>query len=314
MQSNRSKFSLILNPIELTPVSGFLAMGNFDGVHLGHQLLLEEANKRGNVSVLTYEPHPLISLHKTEKPFLLSTVDEKIFLLEKHGVKDIVFLNFGTQISRMSAEDFVKSIIKKMLNPIGVIIGFDHHFGNDRQGNAEFLKKMGKILGFEVIIFPEVKINDKSVKSSEIRKLLKAGDMKSVYKMLQHPYLIEGKVVRGDGVGVSLGYPTANIQLDSEYKLLPREGLYSSIVEVDGNEFPAMLYIGSSPTFGINCVKVEIHIMGFSGRIYGERIRCFVYSLIREKKFFASRESLKENIKSSEEEILRSLKEVSKWK
>jgi riboflavin kinase/FMN adenylyltransferase len=314
MQSNQSKFSLIYNLDELPSVSGFLAMGNFDGVHLGHQLLIEEGNKKGDLAVLTYEPHPLISLNKTKEPFLLTSASEKIFLLERYLVKRIIFLNFNSRIFQMSAEDFVEIIIKEKINPRGVITGFDHRFGKDRKGGSEFLKKMGEKLGFQVIIFPEVKINNRPLKSSEVRKLLKRGEMERVYKMLQHPYLIEGKVVKGDGVGGTLGYPTANIQLDSEYKLLPGEGLYSSIIEIKGDEFPAMLYIGSSPTFGINYVKIEVHIMGFSGQIYGEKIKCFVYSLIRKKKFFSSTQSLKENIKRSEEETLRSLKEVSKWK
>jgi len=310
MQYNQSKSSLINSLEELPPVSGFLAMGNFDGVHLGHQLLIDEGNKKGDVSVLTYEPHPLISLGKINQPFLLTTISEKFFFLEKYHVKEIIFLNFDSEISEMSAESFAEVIIKEKINPIG----FDHCFGKDRKGNAEFLKKMGAKFGFEVIIIPEVKVNDNSVKSSKARKLLMVGDMDGVYKMLGHPYLIEGKVVKGDGLGSSLGYPTANIKLDSDYKLVPCEGLYSSIVEVGGDEFPAMLYIGSSPTFGIDCVKIEVHIMGFSGNVYGEKIKCFVYSLIRNKKFFSSEQSLKENIKKSEEETLRSLKEVSKWK
>ena len=313
MRFNQSKFSLINSLEELPSVSGFLAMGNFDGVHLGHQLLIEEGNKKGDVSVLTYEPHPLISLKKTSDPFLLTTLSEKVFLLEKYSVKKVVFLNFNSGVSRISAEKFVE-IIKEKMNPIGVIIGFDHRFGKDREGNSNLLKKMGERLGFEVIIFPEVKINNKPVKSSQTRKLLKIGDMDGVYKMLKHPYLIEGRVVQGDGVGGTLGYPTANIQLDSNYKLLPCEGLYSSIVEIKGDEFPAMLYIGSSPTLGIDYVKIEVHIMGFSGDIYGEKIKCFVYTLIRKKRFFSSKQLLKEDIKKSEEETLRSLKEVSKWK
>ncbi|MBN1695682.1 bifunctional riboflavin kinase/FAD synthetase [candidate division WOR-3 bacterium] len=314
MQSNQSKFSLIHNLNELPSVSGFLAMGNFDGVHLGHQLLIEEGNNKGDVSVLTYEPHPLISLDKISEPFLLTTISEKIFLLERYSVKKIVFLNFDSAVAQMSAENFVDIIIKKKMNPSRVIIGFDHRFGKDREGNSDFLKSMGEKLGFEVTIFPEVKIDNEPVKSSTVRKLLKIGDMDGVYKLLRHPYLIEGKVVKGDGVGGSLGYPTANIQLDSNYKLLPCEGLYSSIVEIKGEEFPAMLYIGSSPTLGIDYVKIEIHIMGFSEDIYGEKIKCFVYSLIRKKKFFSSKQSLREDIKKSEEETLRSLKEVSKWK
>ncbi len=314
MQSNQSKFSLIHNLDELPSVSGFLAMGNFDGVHLGHQLLIEEGNNKGDVSVLTYEPHPLISLDRASEPFLLTTISEKIFLLERYSVKKIVFLNFNSEVAQMSADNFVDIIIKKKVNPSRVIIGFDHRFGKDREGNSDFLKRMGEKLGFEVTVFPEVKIDNKPVKSSTVRKLLKMGDMDGAYKMLRHPYLIEGKVVKGDGVGGSLGYPTANIQLDSNYKLLPCEGLYSSIVEIKGEEFPAMLYIGSSPTLGIDYVKIEVHIMGFSRDIYGEKIKCFVYSLIRKKKFFSSKQSLREDIKKSEEETLRSLKEVSKWK
>jgi riboflavin kinase/FMN adenylyltransferase len=312
MQFSQSKCSIISNPDELPAVSGFLAIGNFDGVHFGHQLLIEEGNKKGSVSILTYEPHPLIALNKKNKPFLLTTLNEKIFLLEKYSVKKIIVLKFNYKILQMPPEAFAK-VIKEKVNPDGVIIGFDHHFGRDRKGNSEFLKKMGEKFGFEVDVFPEIKIDNKPVKSSEIRKLLKKGEMDSVYKMLRHPYLMEGRVVKGDGIGSTLGYPTANVELDSDYKLLPCEGLYSSIAEVKGEEFPAMLYIGSSPTFGINYVKIEIHIMGFSEYIYGEKIKCFVYSLIRKKRFFASELSLKENIIMSEKETLKSLKEVYKW-
>jgi len=313
MRCNQSKYSVINNLDELARISGFLAMGNFDGVHLGHQQLIKEGSKRGDVLVLTYEPHPLIALNKTQGPFLLTTLSEKISLLDDFSVKKIIVLNFDSEIVQMSPEDFIEIIIKERLNPDGVIIGFDHHFGKDRKGGADFLKKMGEKLGFEVIVFPEVKINNKKVKSSEIRKLLKTEKMDSVYKMLGHPYLIEGKVIKGDGVGSSLGYPTANIQLDSDYKLLPGEGLYASIVGVLDEKFPAMLYIGSSPTFGINDVKIEVHIMGFSEEIYGEKIKCYVYSLIRKKKFFSSKKFLKESIGRSKEETLKNLKEVYKW-
>ena len=288
-------------------------MGNFDGVHLGHQKLIEEGSKRKDISVLTYEPHPLVSLGKVQEPFLLSALSEKISLLEHYSVKEVIVLDFDSEIFQMSPETFIEIVIKEKIKPEGVIIGFDHHFGKDGRGNAELLKRMGDKFGFDVIIFPEVKVDNKAVKSSEIRKFLKKGDIDNVYKFSGHPYLIEGTVVRGDGMGRSLGYPTANIQLDSEYKLLPDEGLYSSIVEINDEEFPAMLYIGSSPTFGISKIKIEVHVMGFRGHIYGERIKCFVYSLIRKKKFFSSEKSLKENIGRSKEETLKSLKEVYKW-
>lgn len=313
MQFNRLKYSIIHKLEELSQISGFLAMGNFDGVHLGHQRLIEEGSKKGDISVLTYNPHPLISLNKVDEPFLLTTLEEKLFLLENYSVKEVIVLDFNSDIFRMSPEVFIKSVIKERISPDGVIVGFDHHFGKNRKGDAKFLKEMGGKLDFEVTIFPEVKIKNQPVKSSKIRKLLIEGKMDDVQEMLKHPYLLEGKVVRGDGVGSSLGYPTANIELDSKYKLVPPEGLYSSIVEIDKKKFPAMLYIGSSPTLGIDYVKIEIHIMGFSGILYGKSIRCFVYSLIREKKFFSSTESLKESLSKSEKEVLNNLKEVFKW-
>lgn len=313
MRFNQLRYSIINKLDKLPSVSGFLAMGNFDGVHFGHQQLIKEGIKRKDVSVLTYEPHPLVSLGKVKEPFLLSTLSEKISLLEHYSVKDVIVLNFDSEIFQMSPEAFIEIVIKEKMNPQGVIIGFDHYFGKDRKGDAKLLKKMGAKLGFDVIIFPEVKINNRAVKSSEIRKFLRKGELDNVFKFSGHPYLIEGTVIKGDGMGRSLGYPTANIQLDSKYKMLPDEGLYSSIVEINDEEFPAMLYIGSSPTFGISEIKIEIHIMGFSGHIYGEKIKCFVYSLIRKKKFFSSEESLKENIGRSKEETLKRLKEVYKW-
>ncbi len=313
MQSNQLKYSVVNNLDELNTISGFLVMGNFDGVHLGHQRLIEEGSKRENVSILTYEPHPLVYFKKIQGPFLLTTLNEKISLLRNYSVEKIIVLNFNSEIFKMPPEVFVQKVIVEKMKPDGVIIGFDHHFGKDRKGNAMFLKEIGEKSGFDVVVFPEVKVDNRPVKSSEIRKSLKSGRIDFANKMLGHPYLIEGKVIKGDGLGASLGYPTANIDILSDYKLLPIEGLYSSIVEVNGETFPAMLYIGSSPTLGINHIKVEVHIMGFSKDIYGEEIKCFVYSLIRNKKVFSSEQSLKENIGRSKEETLKSLKEVYKW-
>ncbi|MEO0293817.1 MAG: bifunctional riboflavin kinase/FAD synthetase [candidate division WOR-3 bacterium] len=313
MQSNLLEYSVIEDLNKLPQVSGFLAMGNFDGVHLGHQVLIKKGKEEGDISVLTYDPHPFIRINEIKEPFLLTTIREKIFFLKKYLVKEVIILRFSPEISQMCPEDFLKSIIKERMNPKGIIIGFDHHFGKGKKGDSEFLKKIGEDLGLRVFVVPPVRIGNKVVKSSKIREFLRKGKMKSACEMLGHPYLIEGKVTKGDEVGRTLGYPTANLEIDSEYKLLPLEGVYSSIVELGEENFPAMVYIGSSPTLGINRLKVEAHIFGFSKDIYGERIRCFLYSLIRKKEFFSSEGSLRESIKKTEEETLKNLKEVYKW-
>ena len=310
MQFNQSKSFTTISWEKLAPSTEILVMGNFDGVHLGHKNLLNEANKLGNVTILTYSPHPAIALGRIKNPFILTTDFEKNFLLKELSVKNIIFLNFDEDVSKMKPEDFAKKIIKKKLNPEKVIVGYDHHFGKDRKGNTDCLKTLGKHLGFEVIVFKEVRIDGEVVKSSVIRELIHEGEFKLVRKLLGHPYSISGTVIKGNGLGGELGYPTANIELDSDYKLLPPNGVYSSIVKVKDKDYPAMLYIGSSPTHKIYEKKIELHLIDFDENLYHERIVCDVYSFIRKEQHFSSRELLKESINKNKIEVIKNLKEV----
>lgn len=312
MLFSQSESSITLNWHDLSPVPGFVAMGNFDGVHLGHKSLIAEAKRHGEVTILTYTPHPAIALGRISRPFLIVTDREKESLLSDLCVKRVIFLEFDSEISKMLPDEFARIIIKECLNPDGVIVGYDHHFGRGRTGTSDYLEKEGENLGFKVIVHPEVRIDGEVVKSTVIRELIREGEMELVNKLLSHPYSISGAVVKGYGLGEELGYPTANIKLDSEYKLLPPDGVYSSIARIKEGEFPAMLYIGRSPTQGINERRVELHLIDFSGNLYEERIECDVYSFIRKEEQFPSKKSLKECIKRNKREVLKSLKEVYK--
>jgi riboflavin kinase/FMN adenylyltransferase len=310
MQFNQSKSSTISSWKKLSPSTEILAMGNFDGVHTGHKNLLNKAKKLGNVTILTYSPHPAIALGRIKNPFLLTTDFEKKILLIGLSVKNIIFLNFDEDVSKMKPENFAKKIIKEKLNPKKVIVGYDHHFGKDRKGDTAYLKTLGKRFGFEVIVFEEVRIEGEVVKSSVIRELIHEGEFKLVKKLLGHPYSISGTVIKGDGLGGELGYPTANLKLDSDYKLLPPNGVYSSIVKMKDKDYPAMLYIGSSPTHKIYEKKIELHLIDFDKNLYEKRIVCDVYSFIRKEQHFSSRELLKESINKNKKEVMKNLKEV----
>lgn len=312
MQFSLLRSYTVHNWRDLSPISGLLAMGNFDGVHLGHRSLIQEAKKQGEVTILTYSPHPAIALGRVKSSFLLTTDTEKQSLLNSLSVKNIIFINFNLEVSNMLPDTFAKEVIKERLNPDRVIIGYDHHFGKGRKGTPDYLQSLGESLGFEVIVYPEVRVNGEAVKSTVIRELIHEGEMEVVPKLLGCTYSISGMVSKGHGLGEELGYPTANIKLDTEYKLLPPNGVYSSIVRIKQGDFPAMLYIGSSPTHGIEERKIELHLIDFTGDLYEQRIECDVYSFIRKVKCFSSKELLKESIKRNKEEVMKTLKEVYK--
>lgn len=311
MQFNQLKYSTVLDWKKLKPVQGFVAMGNFDGVHLAHKKLLS-LKEKNRISVLTFTPHPAIAMNRIDKDFLITTDYEKELFLKKLGIDNIVFLKFTEELSRMSALEFSKRVLKEKLSPEGVIVGYDHHFGKNREGTPEFLKENSESLGMEIIIKSEVRVNGESVSSTIIRELLREGKMKAVNKLLGHPYIVSGKVVEGGGLGRNLGYPTANIKPHSDYKLLPPNGVYSAVSGIDNKEYPTMLYIGKSPTYGENDTKIELHLLGFEGNLYSRVITANIYSYIREDKKFESQEELIQEINNDKKIIIDDLKEVTK--
>ena len=299
-----------------------VTVGSFDGVHSGHRLLLQRVvdlatqNKLRSV-VLTFWPHPRYVLSpKNETPLLLNTLDEKITLLKQSGVDDVLVFPFDETLSKMSASDFIKDIIIGKLNARHLVVGQDHHFGNGRGGNVhqlpEFVSKND--LYVDVV---DLKKLDRKISSSEIRNFLLCGNLILANEMLGYEYMITGKVIDGRRIGRTIGFPTANIETP-EYKLLPKEGVYS--VKVKSLNKLGMLYIGKRPVFkqenpyptlptgtGVTSesLHVEVNIFDFDQQIYGQVITIVLTHYIRDNTTFENVEQLATQLNRDKQNIIR---------
>ena len=279
--------------------------GIFDGVHRGHQAileyLLERAAKRGGRSVvLTFDPHPREVIGDGSVP-LLMTIEERAASIDAMGVDRFVILPFTKALSRLSAEEFVEDILIRRIGLREIVIGPGHAFGRDRKGNAELLEALGKRRGFSVDVIPPRIVGEHVVSSSAIRQLLEEdGDVAAAKTMLGRPYGFAGTVVRGEGRGRALGFPTANVVVEDPRKVMPALGVY--VVQVlrdaspSGKALPGMMNIGHSPTFGGVQRTIEVHIPGFRGNLYGERLRMEFVLRMRDERRFASKTELAEQL------------------
>lgn len=278
-----------------------LTIGTFDGVHIGHQKILSRLREvadsiTGEVTLLTFHPHPRLVLYPEQKDLqLLNTLEEKKSLLEKYGVDNLVLMPFTHEFSRLSYDDFVKQVIVDGIHAEVVVIGYDHHFGHNREGGLKQLQMLSGLYNFKVEEIPEQDINYAAVSSTRVRKALLAGDVKSANELLGHPYSITGKVVEGNKIGREMGFPTANIQTE-EHKLIPANGIYAVKVHVDDVEFTGMLSIGNRPTFDNGMRSVEVNILDFNRDIYGEEITISLLHYLRDELKFPSRDALIEQM------------------
>lgn len=271
--------------------------GTFDGVHQGHQKILsqlvQKAAKVGGESVLlTFDPHPRKVLQPDVELSLLSSVDEKIRLLEKTGLDHLIIQPFTKEFSRTPSLDFVREI---MVNTIGVkhlVIGYDHHFGRNREGSFEHLKEFGPIYGFDVEEIQALDIDQVNVSSTKIRKALSSGQVDLALEYLGHPYSLQGEVVEGDKIGRTIGFPTANIKLDFVDKLIPADGVYAGRAVHDGTRYLAMANIGRRPTVGSVKRSIEVHLLNASLELYGESLTFELHHKIRDIVHFDSLEAL----------------------
>ncbi len=284
-----------------------VTIGNFDGIHLAHQGLLnkvaEEARKRQcSGVVLTFEPHPQKVLHPERRPFyLLTTLEEKLGLIEGLGIDAVVLIDFTPEFSKISAESFVRSILWDKLHLEKLIIGHDTAFGSRKSGNKDFLQSMGRSLGFEVEAIDAVQLDGIVVSSTSVRSALQEGDVRRAMKLLGRPYNLSGVVVKGFKRGSEIGIPTANIE--SEKELVPALGVYAVVVDMSGIRHPGVLNIGYSPTFGDNQLTVEVHLLDFPREeLYGKAINVLFIDRIRDEMKF---ESPKELVKQIERDIER---------
>ena len=270
-----------------------LTIGTFDGVHIGHQVILsrlkEVANEiDGEVTLLTFHPHPRLVLHPEQKDLLmLNTQNEKIKLLERYGVDIILFQPFTLEFSRLAYDAFVKQIIVDGIKAKKVVIGYDHHFGHNREGGLKQLQLLSALHHFDVEEIPEQDIDYAAVSSSRVRKALLAGDVHSANQLLGHHYSISGKVVKGKQLGRSLGFPTANLEIEP-FKLIPCNGIYAVKVAIDKKLYNGMLSIGHRPTFDNGERSIEVNILDFYGDLYGTALTVDLHHYIRRELKFES--------------------------
>ncbi len=279
-----------------------VTIGNFDGVHLGHQALFRETvrrakNAKGEAIAVTFDPHPLHVLRPDQPIKLICTFKQKVELIEAFGLDYLLVLRFTLELASLEAEKFVEDILVQGLHVKELVVGYDYRFGRKRRGDTELLKILGNRFGFEVVVIPPQKINGLTVSSSLIRELVTEGDVGTVSKLLGRPYQICGIVVPGHGRGQRLlGFPTANLKLSTD-KLTPKTGVYAAEILIRSKKLFGVMNIGFNPTFGDKYLSAEVHIFDFTGDLYGYRICVNLIQRLREEKKFASAEELAIQIK-----------------
>ena len=284
-----------------------VTIGTFDGVHLGHQkilqTLLNEAHDIDGESVLlTFYPHPRMILYPESHGMkLLQTQAEKMEKLSEYGLKNLIIYPFSFDFSRLTALEFVRDILVNKLHVRKIIIGYDHQFGKNREGNIQYLKDVADTYEFEVIEIPAQDIDEVNISSTKIREALLNGDVQRAAVFLGQPYVLSGKVVRGRALGRTIGFPTANIEVNSDLKLVPGIGVYAVEVHVERNVYRGMLNIGKRPTIvSTDDVHLEVHILDFQEDIYDKVITIRFMERVRDEQKFESVEALKEQLQKDE--------------
>ncbi|MDA9070604.1 bifunctional riboflavin kinase/FAD synthetase [Flavobacteriaceae bacterium] len=268
-----------------------VTIGTFDGIHIGHQKILKDliktAKKEGKKSVLlTFFPHPRMVLQKDNKILLLNTIEEKSGLLEKMGLDYLIIHPFSKEFSRLTALDFVRDILVNKLNTSRLIIGYDHHFGKNREGNIHQLKEYSLLYDFKVEEIPAQDIDDVSVSSTKIRTALKEGNLKTANNYLGYHYMLNGTVVSGKKLGGTIGFPTANLEIKEPYKLIPKTGVYIIKTHINTVLYTGIMNIGFNPTVLGKHQTIEAHLFDFNEDLYGKEIMIeFIYFLREEHKF-----------------------------
>lgn len=293
-----------------------LTVGTFDGVHAGHMALinkvLEKAKKReGRSVVVTFDPHPREIINPGDAGIkLLTSLSERREILGEMGIDKMVVIPFDRDFSLLSSEEFVEDIIYRKIGVSEFVIGYDHHFGKDREGTIETIEQLGEKLGFDAYVVSKKEVGDQTVSSTTIRKTIsETGEVSEAARMLQRPYRLNGMVVHGDKRGKEIGYPTANIKPEDSRKIVPRIGVYAVRVRVEDRWYDGMMNIGVRPTFDGGGMTLEVHLFDFADNIYGKEVQVRFYERIRDEKKFSGKEELVRRLEEDEikaKEILKS--------
>lgn len=282
-----------------------ITIGTFDGVHAGHQKIIERLVSTAAASelesaILTFFPHPRMVLQKESDIQLINTIDERKQILERSGIDHLIVHPFTHRFSRLTAEEYVRDILVNNLKAKKIIIGYDHRFGRNRNADINNLREFGEIYGFEVEEISRQDIEDVAVSSTKIRKALLEGRVEKANNYLQHPFMLTGRVVKGKGLGKDFGYPTANIEIEEDYKLIPKNGVYVVRANIDDIPYYGMMSIGTNPTVGGKERTIETNFFLLDKDLYGRKLQIEMLVRIRDEKKFPDVASLKLAMKQDE--------------
>jgi riboflavin kinase/FMN adenylyltransferase len=286
-----------------------VTIGTFDGVHVGHKKILERITHSAETLdceslVLTFFPHPRMVLHENSEMKQLNTIDEKCSLLEMAGIDNLIIHPFDKDFSRLTAEDFVKQVLIEKFNLKKIIIGHDHRFGRNRTANIDDLVVFGKTYGFEVEQISAEEIDDVAISSTKIRNALLEGNTSLATEYLGYNYILTGTVVKGKQLGRTIGFPTANIQIQEDYKLIPKSGVYIVKSTINSKVVFGMMNIGVNPTVDGTSQTIEIHFFDYNGNLYNQKITIALLQRIRSEQKFKSVEALKDQLAIDKETAL----------
>lgn len=281
-----------------------VTIGTFDGVHLGHRKILQQLESLSNSSngetvLLTFFPHPRLVLQPDDNDLkLLSTLQERIHLLEASGIDHLIVQPFDTTFARFSAHEFVRDVLVGKIGTKILVIGYDHHFGRNREGNFKNLEELAPIYNYNLVQIPEHDVHQMAVSSTKIRQALLCSEVHLANELLGYQFEMSGKVVKGDQIGRTIGFPTANIQIAESYKLIPASGIYAVRIRIDKAIFNGMLYIGNRPVIGGGELRIEVNIFDFSADIYGKEVSIALVDFIRPDQKIDGLEALKQRLEA----------------
>lgn len=287
-----------------------ITTGTFDGVHVGHRKIIQRVTElakkiNGESVLLTFFPHPRMVLYPEQNDLrLINTIEERIELLKETGVDHLIIHPFTKEFSRITSLDFVRDILVNKLNTKKLVIGYDHHFGKNREGSFEHLKEYGPVYGFDVEEISAQEIQQINISSTKIRNSVLIGEIKAANQFLGYNYFINGTVVEGEKIGRQIGFPTANLKVNDWYKLIPGNGVYAVRVGFEGVTYNGMLNIGTRPTISGNDVTVEVHLFNFNQDIYTKNLRIEFIEKIREEEKFNQLTDLQNQLNHDKQKAL----------
>ncbi|MBL4677050.1 MAG: bifunctional riboflavin kinase/FAD synthetase [Mucilaginibacter sp.] len=287
-----------------------VTIGTFDGVHIGHRKIIAHikdlaARTGGETVILTFFPHPRMILHPEDESLkLINTINEKAELLEQLGVDHLIITPFSRDFSNQTAEEYIRDVLVNKIGTKTIVIGYDHRFGKDRQGGLQDLLRLSPQYGFDVVEIPEQDINDVAISSTRIRTALLENEIYIANECLGYPFFITGKVIKGDQLGRQLGYPTANLVIEENYKLIPNDGIFAVRVKLNGQQYKGMAYIGHRPTVNGMTRNIEVNIFDFNSDIYNQQLRMEFMHYVRGDIKFSSLDELVVQLGKDKEDVL----------